>query len=115
MTVLNETTEFFTDQSGIALVVIMIVLVALFVNIYYVASDLTEKAWVFILFALICVGVIILIALVTPTVSKTYKYYDVTFDRTYPAKDLLDEYEIVERRGEIFTIRKEVQDDQADR
>lgn len=114
MTVLNETTEFFTDQSGIALVVIMIVLVALFVNIYYVASDLTEKAWVFILFALICVGVIILTALVIPTVSKTYKYYDVTLDRTYPAKDLLDEYEIVERRGEIFTIRKEVQDDQAD-
>ena len=114
MTVLNETTEFFTDQSCIALVVIMIVLVALFVNIYYVASDLTEKAWVFILFALICVGVIILTALVIPTVSKTYKYYDVTFDRTYPAKDLLDEYEIVERRGEIFTIRKEVQDDQAD-
>lgn len=114
MTVLNETTEFFTDQSGIALVVIMIVLVALFVNIYYVASDLTEKAWVFILFALICVGVIILTALVTPPLSKTYKYYDVTLDNTYPAKDLLDEYEIVERRGEIFTIRKEVQDDQAD-
>ena len=115
MTVLNETTEFFTDQSGIALVVIMIVLVALFVNIYYVASDLTEKAWVSILFALICVGVIILTALVIPTTSKTYKYYDVTLDNTYPAKDLLDEYEIVERRGEIFTIRKEVQDDQADR
>ena len=115
MKVLNETTEFFTDQSGIALVVIMIVLVALFVNIYYVASDLTEKAWVFILFALICVGVIILTALVIPTTSKTYKYYDVTLDNTYPAKDLLDEYEIVERRGEIFTIRKEVQDDQADR
>lgn len=114
MTVLNETTEFFTDQSGIALVVIMIVLVALFVNIYYVASDLTEKAWVFILFALICVVVIILTALVIPTISKTYKYYDVTLDNTYPAKDLLDEYEIVERRGEIFTIRKEVQDDQAD-
>ena len=40
MTVLNETTEFFTDQSGIALVVIMIVLVALFVNIYYVAESI---------------------------------------------------------------------------
>ena len=114
MTVLNETTEFFVNQKCIALVVIMMLLVALFLNFYYVARDLTEKAWVFILFALICVGVIILIALVTPTVSKTYKYYDVTIDNTYPAKDLLDEYEIVERRGEIFTIRKEVQDDQAD-
>ena len=114
MTVLNETTEFFTDQSGIPLVVIMIVLIALFVSIYYLTNDLTEKAWVFILFALICVGVIILTPLVIPTISKTYKYYDVTLDNTYPAKDLLDEYEIVERRGEIFTIRKEVQDDQAD-
>ena len=114
MTVLNETTEFFANQRAIALIVIMIVLVALFVSIYYLTNDMTEKAWVFILFALICVGVAILTALVTPTISKTYKYYDVTLDNTYPAKDLLDEYEIVERRGEIFTIRKEVQDDQAD-
>lgn len=115
MTVLNETTEFFANQKAIALVVIMMVLVAVFSNLYYVARDVTEKAWLFILFELICVGVIILTGLVAPTVSKTYKYYDVTFDNTYPAKDLLEEYEIVERRGEVFTIRKEVQDDQADR
>ena len=115
MTVLNETTEFFVNQRGIALAVIMMILVALFANIYYAARDLTKKAWVFILLALICVVVLILTALVVPTTSKTYKYYDVALDNTYPAKDLLDEYELVERRGEIFTIRKEVQGDQADK
>ena len=114
MTVLNETTEFFANQRAMALIVIMMVLVSVFFTLYCVARDVTEKAWLYILSALICVGVAILTALVTPTVSKTYKYYDVTLDNTYPAKDLLDEYEIVERRGEIFTIRKEVQDDQAD-
>ena len=114
MTVLNETTEFFVNGWVAPLIVIMMFLAALFVDLYYTARDVTEKAWLFILFALICVGAIILTALVTPTVSKTYKYYDVTLDNTYPAKELLDEYEIVERRGEIFTIRKEVQDDQAD-
>lgn len=114
MTVLNETTEFFVNEWAVPLIVIMMVLTALFVDLYYIARDVTEKAWLFILSALICVGVAILTTLVTPTVSKTYKYYDVTLDNAYPAKDLLDEYEIVERRGEIFTIRKEVQDDQAD-
>lgn len=114
MTVLNETTEFFVNEWAAPLIVIMMVLVAVFVDLYYVARDVTEKAWLFILSALICVGVAILTTLVTPTVSKTYKYYDVTLDNTYPVKDLLEEYEIVERRGEIFTIRKEVRDDQAD-
>lgn len=115
MTVLNETTEFFANKWAVALIIIMVLLVVVFVSLYYTEHDVIEKAWLFIFSALICVGVIILTALVTPTVSKTYKYYDVTFDKTYPAKDLLEEYEIVERRGEIFTIRKEVQDDQADR
>lgn len=114
MTVLNETTELFVNNDGMYLIVLMIAMVVECVAFYYLTRDVFKKAWLFTLFALICVGVIILIALVTPTVSKTYKYYDVTLDNTYPAKDLLGEYEIVERRGEIFTIRKEVQDDQAD-
>lgn len=112
MTILNETTECFANP--VSLVTFMIVAATSFTVVYFITRTMSEDFKVFGQLAIICIVIIVVIVWIMSATSKTYKYYDVTLDNSYPAKDLLEEYELVEIRGDIFTLRKEVKNDQAD-
>lgn len=43
--------------------------------------------------------------------SKSVTYYEVILEDDYPLKELLNQYELVEQRGEIYVIKEKEKDD----
>ena len=43
--------------------------------------------------------------------NKNVTYYEVILGDDYPLKKLLDEYDMIEQRGEIYVIKNKEKDD----
>ena len=67
----------------------------------------TGFATVFIILALICVGLIVLGICVVKTPPETR--YQVLIDETVSMSDFFERYEIVEQEGKIYTVKEKGQ------
>ena len=114
MTILNSYVEK-VEPSGVA--VLLIIMSMMFVAVFLVTSiqafkDRDKKAGVIL--AVLCAVCLILLFTIVNYESDRPKVttYEVILSDDYPASDLLEKYDLVEQRGEIWVIKeKENQND----
>lgn len=112
MTILNSYVER-VEPSGVATFLILIS--TMFAAIFLITSiqafkDRNKKAGV-ILAVLCAVSLIILFKIVYNESEKPkVTTYEVILSDDYPASELLENYDLVEQRGEIWVIRDKKQD-----
>lgn len=114
MTILNSYVEK-VELSGVS--AFIVVMSMAFAAIFLIASiqtfkDRDKKAGI-ILAALCAVSLIVLFTIVNYEYDRPkVTTYEVILSDDYPATKLLEKYDLVEQRGEIFVIRDKEKEDQ---
>lgn len=106
MTVLNQGT-IVIENTLLSCIIGVGLVISVFLTIFGVCYDIEEKKLSFHPI----VGVIgLVITFMAFSYASgdyfTYNKYQVTLDDTYPAKALLEKYEVIDVEGDIYTIRE---------
>lgn len=121
MTILNETVEKIQTGytwgiygKGILLLLFGVVLVASIIYSYFLIRLDWKEDWGvgFMLGCLLLIGcVVVLCGVHTKPVYKEVPQYEVFLDEEVPFRDIYENYEIIDQRGQIFVLRDKGWDD----
>lgn len=112
MTILNQYPMPYTNVIAIIMGTIFIVIGCMMLFMAGVMSEDDIKSSVGCIFGFVlAVGLGILFILGSKQENKDVTYYDVILEDDYPLKELLNSYELVEQRGEIYVIKNKEKDD----
>lgn len=118
MTILNTTTidivtgteDYFSWSIGCWIGVILTIACVISFT-YFVIETIKEKEIGFLGMGLLSliVGAIILCEAVLPhNVITTVNQYEVTINKTIPFKEVMDKYDFIEQRGDIYVLREKL-------
>jgi len=103
MTILNTITDYYNVIFGIiATAVLGLALMAVILSVIDLISDACER-WMYITGMVI--GFILGGVIGHSIWSEPETKYEIILDDTYPASKLLNEYEILDKRGDIYTVK----------
>lgn len=112
MTILNQYPMPYTNVIAIIMGVTLIVIGCLILFAAGVISEDDIKSSVGCIFMFVlAVGIGILFICGSKQENKDVTYYEVIMEDDYPLKELLDEYDMIEQRGEIYVIKEKEKDD----
>ena len=78
---------------------------------YFLIETIKEKEIGFLGMGILClvVGAVILAEIVLPhDVITTVNQYEVTLNETIPFKEIMDKYDFIEQRGDIYVLREKL-------
>ena len=78
---------------------------------YCVIETIKEKEITFLGLGILClaVGAVILSEAVLPhNVTTTVNQYEITINETIPFKEVMDKYDFIEQRGDIYVLREKL-------
>lgn len=120
MTILNETVEkiqtgYTWGLYGKGILLLLLGLALVIVTIYFLVSLRWKEDWgagIFLGFFLLMGLFIGFIAFHTKPVYKEVPQYEVLLDEEVPFRDIYENYEIIDQRGQIFVLRDKGWDDE---
>lgn len=118
MTILNTTTvdivtgieDYFSWSVGCWFGIILTIVCVIGFT-YFLIETIKEKEIGFLGMGILClvVGAVILAEIVLPhDVITTVNQYEVTINKTIPFKEIMDKYDFIEQRGDIYVLREKL-------
>lgn len=99
MTILNSYRV--TNISDVVLIIVIILIVSSVISL--IISD--GYGAIFLLCFILIAGLVSILVLPKCIRDTKHYQYEIILEDNYPAKDLIDKYEIVEQRGDIWVVR----------
>ena len=78
---------------------------------YFIIVAIKEKDITIIFFSLIALGVgalILFVGVLPHNVTTTINQYEITINDTIPFKEVMDKYDFIEQRGDIYVLREKL-------